>query len=232
MLTPTDDLVLRSRAARRNGAPLTTDTTTRRTPTDREVLAALERALRNEETIDGGIWLSEVAQHLAITWHSGTARILQPIMARLSNQGLVRQSRRNSTLWTLTDDGRKQVAHASVTLPESPQRRRWRQARELAEEHRHQMLQDLIAAIIAATELINACEPVTAKDWQQCGELLTSCCDAMAHVNFALNESVDPKDGPAMGERWIDFWVQHGLIWRHVTLPRKRAAARPQPWKT
>lgn len=193
----------------------------RRKPTGEEVLAAIARALRAEVQLrGGGVWLSDVVQHLEMTWHSGTARTLQPILTSLGTQGLIRQVVPRA--WTLTDDGRQRVAEAWVTLPPSPQRRRWRQARELAEEYRDEFRQDLINAIKAATEMLNAREPATGVAWEKCGERLDRCCKAIAHVNFALHESVDPGDGPAKGERWIDFWLRYGLRFRYTTVPRRK----------
>jgi hypothetical protein len=201
------------------------NTKTRRKPTDIEVLAALARTLRNEQHANaGGVWLSDVAQHLAMMWHSGTSRILKPIMDRLSDQGLVVQSGRDLLVFTLTDAGWLRFMEASVTLPESPQRRRWREARELADKHQHQMWKDVIAALTELSELINATEPVPAIAWLECGKRLKRRCEAMAHVNYALYESVDPKDGPATGERWTEFWIPYGLIYRHVVIPRRKNA--------
>lgn len=196
-----------------NTEPLTADV----------VLAALARALRSGPIVDGGVWLSEVSEHLGMRWHGATSRRLQPIMMELVERGLVLRSGRGS-VWALTDTGRCEVERVTVVLPESPRHRRWRQARELAIEHHPRLRQRFVTALTMAGDLISAKEPVASNEWVGCKHELARACDALAQVAHVLHMvepddvTSDPDHGvqPAgAGVGWEAFWARYGLVVRH-----------------
>jgi len=190
------------------------------------VLAALARALHSGPIVDGGVWLSEVSEHLGLSWHGATSRRLQPIMTQLVDRGLVRHSNKGS-IWALTDTGYRQAQRVTVLLPESPQHRLWRQACELATEHHPRMRQRFITAVKAACDLINAEEPAAPSSWIDCKHELEHACEALAQVAYILNRAEPDDATPDLDSRaqpagarlgWEVFWAEYGLVVRHNTI--------------
>lgn len=113
---------------------------------DLTMLAAVERAERQEHRPppdDGGVYRRQVADHLGAEWNPGTTRRLLAQLESLEAGGFVRLgktpaarskvclSRRGQN--RLQRARREKVADAlPEALPESPQHRSWREAREAA----------------------------------------------------------------------------------------------------
>ncbi len=111
------------------------------------LLAAIERAER-QVVLPGerkGARRNEVVAHLGLDWHSGNARRLKGQLEALEAEGCVEIQRKipHRSIVALTRRGhdrlqlaRRQKAPEAMAeaLPESPQHRRWREARAVAEE--------------------------------------------------------------------------------------------------
>jgi hypothetical protein len=106
---------------------------------DAVVLAAAERAERHHRAPADGVTLGEVIEHLGFARVGWTTRSLRPqIDAFLATGALVPFRRFKIDFLKLTPAGRRRLAQArrgkEVVLPESPQHREWRHARQQATE--------------------------------------------------------------------------------------------------
>ncbi len=104
--------------------------------------------------------------------------------------------------WTLTATGARRLAAARragqiAKLPESPQHRRWRQAREAAEE-RYDAFRTLAFVTLEAAE--NAAEPAKGADsgtWFALGDRVGAAFWLMGSVTYCLRDWPEPDDADA-----------------------------------
>ena len=104
-------------------------------PSNDLILAAIERAICHQGHDRPGESLSSIKQHLGLPHNGWTTLKLRPKLEELEAAGLIGKSRRHSVdVWGLTAKGRKRLTAVGgrLTLPESPQHRRWREARDTA----------------------------------------------------------------------------------------------------
>jgi hypothetical protein len=113
---------------------------------DAQLLAAVDRAARHRNGHAPAAWM--VLEHLGAPTRSPEGREARTRLGSLEQRGLLKRSRSRSTsVWTLTRAGQRRLQLATVDLPESPQHRRWRQARSLAEREAPRFRQDLEEAL-------------------------------------------------------------------------------------
>jgi hypothetical protein len=129
---------------------------------DALVLAALDRAQRhNPNGYEVGVGWATLVEHLGFVHSSATTRRLRPQVTQLVAAGLVETDKpRGFPHWKLTSDGRKQLTKArrkreDLELPESPQHRRWRDARATAARRLDGLREQLRRSVSDATTLLD-----------------------------------------------------------------------------
>lgn len=191
-------------------------------PSDELVLDAADRAYRHRPRLDiGNPPLSEVARHLGVTWDAHASRRLRPIVARLSDErGWLRRSRvRGQDRWGLTEAGSRRLAQAALDgivdeLPESPQHRAWRAARDHAAARLGELQDELSEVLARVNVMLEAPEPVTAAEWLACVQPLRDLTEAIGVATYCLRERPEPDDATADRDDQIE---PHGsrYSWRH-----------------
>jgi hypothetical protein len=125
------------------------------------ILAALSRAECHRGYQGAPDWVIE--EHLALRRGSRQARQVKRRLPELVQARLLKQERRHGVgHWLLTPKARKrlaQVPEAMPSLPESPQHRRWRDARDAAEAEIEGFYLSLSDAVDAATDLLAIAMP-------------------------------------------------------------------------
>ncbi len=172
-------------------------------PSEDLVLAAIERAYRHRTNQQNpGVLLADVKAHLGLP-RSGAATLrLRPIWQALDDARLIEQFRsQGSLVWNLTPAGHRRLIAATKTsdlsLPESPQHRRWKTARTEAAQLIDTLREDLRAALADATRLFdNDCE-ATSNAWYQLGERVNNAAARLASATHCLNEWAEPNDSTA-----------------------------------
>ncbi len=169
-------------------------------PDDGLILAAIDRAYRHLPRLSSGVSRWEVLEHLDVAKRTNAARAVKERLDALTEDGvLVRTKEHSNLLWRLTSRGRRQrqKADALGELPESPQHRRWRQAREVASVHFGRGLDALGEAIIEASELRMAEPPASSDAWLLAGLRLRSACRLLAKATYCRCEWPEPDDARA-----------------------------------
>lgn len=106
---------------------------------DPVVLAATDRAKCHRRHEVDGVILSQIVDHLGFVHGAWTTRNLRPQVNALLAAGALSKLRRHGRdYFALTSSGRRRLTRArradEIALPESPQHRTWRHAREQAVE--------------------------------------------------------------------------------------------------
>jgi hypothetical protein len=193
-----------------------------RPPSDELVLAAVDRAQRHRATPDSGDpTLSDIAEHLGMTWGPVASRRLRPIIDRLTRERgwLQRSRRRGQDRWALSDTGSQRLARAGAEgifeqLPESQQHREWRAARAHAAARIEPLRGELRDVLANVNRLLDASEPVASADWLACVEPLRDFIEAVAMASFCLYELAEPDDAAAVhAEGVVPRGSRYG--WRH-----------------
>jgi hypothetical protein len=173
------------------------------------ILAAIERTERHMPRKERGALYGMVVDHLGLPRHSGTGRRFRPRLKELEAAGIVESFRRNScVVWTLTPKGQKQLKNAGpVTLPESPQHRRWRESRSKAIERMAGFRGELRDALKDARALLGNRE-APSEAWFELGERLQRACSLIGSATHCSREWPEPSDdepdvdrGPWLGRR-------------------------------
>lgn len=181
---------------------------------DALILAAIERAERHMPRKERGTLYGTVVDHLGLPRHSGTGRRLRPRFKELEAEGLVESFRRNScVVWTLTPKGQERLKDAGpVTLPESPQHRRWRESRLKAVERMAAFRKELRDALREAGALLGDRE-APSDAWFELGERLQRACSLIGSATHCSREWTEPSDeepdvdeGPWLGRRHSRYW--------------------------
>lgn len=125
-----------------------------------QVLAAVERAQRHENRVYNG----DIAKHLGFKPGSATTRRIRPQLESLRvDRSLVAERRKQLDVWTLTARGKGRLAAARrrgalEPLPESPQHRTWRHAREEAVTRLEEICGSVLEALKEADEILGGSE--------------------------------------------------------------------------
>ncbi len=132
-----------------------------RPASDLQILAAVERAQRHCDSVV----LGKVSQHLGFKDTPATTRRLRPQLEALRDVdgSLASESWHRSQVWAITRRGRGRLAAARrrgtvEPLPESPQHRTWRHARETAAERLEEICGEVLAALAEADEVLGGSE--------------------------------------------------------------------------
>jgi hypothetical protein len=180
------------------------------------VLAALERAQRHDERRRTGVVYSVLVQHLGLPMGSATGRRLRPRLRELETSGLVAPTKRHGVVvYELTQRGKRRLkAEGAVALPESPQHRAWRVARNAAEERVGEFQEDIRRLLGEGGRLL-ATDAGASEDWFALGELLEKACGRVGSATHCLREWAEPgddgpdvDDGPRRGRRNTLLWTK------------------------
>jgi hypothetical protein len=169
-------------------------------PNEDQVLAALERALCHRRLPQRpGVLLSVVKEHLGLGRHD--TRRLRPVWERLHVGGLIESTQSQSlTLWRLTSAGKRRLTIArrerTIELPESPQHREWRTAREAA-ERRIAHLRHELEDVLRRTQALLDPEPVDSDVWFAASRELQRACYRLGSATYCRFEWVEPADAEA-----------------------------------
>jgi hypothetical protein len=166
------------------------------------ILAALERAERHSRRDEPGVLYAMVVDHLGLKMGSATGRSMRPRFRELEASRLMRSFKRHgSVVYTFTAKGRKRLDAARRAgeveeLPESPQHRAWREARDGSETRIGEFraaLQTLLDE--AAALLVDDAAP--SESWFVRGERLQRACVWMGSATYCLREWSEPDDARA-----------------------------------
>ena len=190
-------------------------------PDDALVLAAVDRADRHRSRRDLGVLLQDVAAHLDMQWGPHTSRRLRPIIDRLTDElGQLEHSRhQRRDYWQLTDAGTKALSRALLAgvgdeLPESPQHRQWRAAREHASARIEGLKNELGERLAALNALLDAPDPPPATELLAFAEPVKELIEAVAIAHYCLYERAEPDDARA-DERDPRQPLGEFAKWRH-----------------
>jgi hypothetical protein len=165
---------------------------------DELVLAAIDRAIRQGPNT---VWIVHVAEHLGFRKQAHTTRKVRDQLERLRVQDrtVERLDRMGRDYWQLTPAGRRVLELARAedrldALPESPQHRAWRKAREAAAE-RIDPFRGLLSAAIQDTHTAEL-EPagVPSETWLTLRERLDAAAWLVASSTYCLHEWPEPSE--------------------------------------
>ena len=142
---------------------------------------------------------SNLAEHLGFVRGPWTARGLRPQLDALIDAGaLERVKRQGMVRLVLTEQGRTQAAQArrTVTLPESPQHRAWRQTRKKAVERIDGLRKDARRAVQDAGRLLNA-EQVDSETLLLLAVRLKEALQYHGSATYCAREWAEPDDAHA-----------------------------------
>lgn len=169
---------------------------------DIQLLAAIDRAERHSQA--EGVQQGRITEHLGVARSVSTTRKLRPQVERLVAAGaLVRSRRYGSNVWSLTPRGRERVARArrdgkDLGLPESPQHRRWRYARDEATRRIDEFCAELRLTLKEAQVLL--AKDGHARAWSQMSVRLRQQCALLGWALYCQHEWTEPDDAqPDMG---------------------------------
>jgi DNA-binding PadR family transcriptional regulator len=178
-------------------------------PSKELVLAAIERAEIQRIKHDAlaphrarlaqpGVLLATVKEHLGLAPGGWTTIQLRPTWQALEDAGLIEQSRRRgSNVWALTAAGQQRLdstrnAGRLGSLPESPQHRQWREAREIAGERIGEFRERLRQVLNEAIGMLDAKEQPNSDAWHTLNERLRLACERLEAASYCLGEWPGP----------------------------------------
>lgn len=176
---------------------------------DLTTLAAVERAERQEHQPppnDDGVYRRQVAKHLGAEWNPGTTRRLLEQLESLESDGFVALGKTpaDRSKVKLTPQGqnrlqrarREKVADAlpEMLLPESPQHRTWREAREAAETGFDEFLTRTTAAVQDAETVLMSPAGGGSEELLGIGDRLLREFWRLASATYCLREWPEPDE--------------------------------------
>lgn len=173
---------------------------------DDVVLAATGRAEHHREREGEGATGNDILAHLGFAHSASTMRRLwRQLDALVAASALVRSDRHGLSAWALTDNGHARIARArqagEVLLPEAPQHRAWRHAREEAGKRIDGFLEHFRRALNEADGLLDA-EHADSDTWLVLAERLRQTCWQVGSAIYCLDEWVEPDDACADIDNW------------------------------
>jgi DNA-binding PadR family transcriptional regulator len=172
-------------------------------PSEDLVLAAIDRAFRHRTNQrNPGVLLVDVKEHLGLDRSGASTVRLRPTWQNLQTLGLVEQTHQsNRILWRLTDTGHTRLQAARQTselsLPESPQHRRWREAHTIASRRIDTLRDELRAALADATRLMDNNPQADSNAWYELGEHVQTASRRLGSATHCLHEWHEPDDATA-----------------------------------
>jgi hypothetical protein len=210
-----------------------TDRTTEEFPSEALLLAAIERAQRHQSGEDRPVVFGAIVDHLGLPRGSWTTRRLRPKVDALEAAGLVqRVQRQGFTAWELTPNGRQWLATLRRSgdigaLPEAPQHRQWRKARDAAAERISEFHAHASQTLADAAQLLEASSDVPSERWFEMSQRLGHSCWRLGSSTYCLREWTEPDDAtfdvdkpPTLAERGrreTQRWNQSS--WRNTPAP-------------
>jgi hypothetical protein len=177
------------------------------------VLAAIDRAERHNPAQPPGVPIWSVCDHLSIPRRSGSAQRVRAQLDALEGAGSVERSRRHGAVtWALTSTGRRRLTRARSSgslpeLPESPQHRKWREARAGAEQEIERLRLALLDDVELASGLLDPPHLPDRPDSDvllELGERLQRACRRLASSTHCLYEWPEPDDATADVDDYSD----------------------------
>jgi hypothetical protein len=204
-------------------------------PSAELVLAAIDRAVRQSARPVTDVPAAFIADHLALNRRSGAWRQALRLLRELEAVGEVMQGRRLSvTVWALTDAGRERLARVvrdgqGLSLPESPQLRRWRDSRLLAAQDADRSRAELLAALKDGLQLLN--EAATPSDaWLALSSRVARAADRVGGGRVLLGRVARAGGGRPRLERGAEDAKPRTL--RRIALRTLPATQRTNsPWQ-
>jgi hypothetical protein len=180
---------------------------------DELVLAGVERAARHERR--DSVTAGTVVQHLGRPQGSP----IRPRLRALTDAGLLSQSKCSGiSAWGLSAAGRTKLrAAGEVALPESPQHRRWREARVFAEQEFERFETQAFTLTEQAQDMLVAAARPSAPDWLKLRRRLDDALWRVAATTHILREWPEPDDAHADegdNETRALRHAPHGKAWR------------------
>ena len=163
-----------------------------------QILAAAERAQRHNKRFNR----KTISHHLGFNHSSGTTRRLRPQLDALRADGSLSFGRKSGfEVWRLTGRGKRRLARARRAgkvpeLPESPQHRTWRHAREQAarlEGEVREALSDTLEKAEAAAYGAGAARPTSERLFELSVGLRSEFA-RLGIVIHCLHEWAEPHD--------------------------------------
>jgi DNA-binding PadR family transcriptional regulator len=194
------------------------------------LLAAIERAER-QVVLPGerkGARRKEVVAHLGLDWYPGNARRLKGQLEALKAEGCVeieeKMPYRSIVALTLRGHDRLQLARRQKVpeampeaLPESPQHREWREAREAAEEREDEIRSLATDAVQEAHTALLKPAADTADELMVIGDRLHRVFWRFASAVYVRQEWAEPDErsrdkDPGKGIAWL-YSPRRGHLW-------------------
>jgi hypothetical protein len=165
---------------------------------DTLILAALARAELHRGRDEPGAHYPDIVAHLGLKMGSSTGHKLRPCIRAMEAAGLIRDFKRHGVIvYTATPKGERVLREAvAVALPESPQHRRWREAREAASERTSSFCDGLRTLLDEGTALL-ADEAIGSDAWFIFGEKVGKACKRIGSATYCLREWAEPNDESA-----------------------------------
>lgn len=167
------------------------------------ILAAIDRAERHRGDDVSRVPIWEITAHLDIGRRSTAARHVRSRIAALESTGRLARSRSHGVpVWSLTPSGRQRLRRADraanvPALPESPQHRKWHDARALAALE-IERLRNVVRSAIDETAALLDGRPVASSDvWFELSERLRRTVWCLGSATYCLHEWAEPSDDVA-----------------------------------
>lgn len=171
------------------------------------VLAAVDRAYRHRSTEGSEVPFWNIIDHLAIAKRTNAARDVRARLVALQIDGLLHNTRRHGVVvWGLTWGGKRRLERELRStnpprLPESPQHRAWRAARDLARQEIERFRDTLRVAAHDAVELTDADPPAHSDAWFVLAKRLQRAAWVLGSATHCLHEWREPSDERADVDR-------------------------------
>jgi hypothetical protein len=165
---------------------------------DALILAALKRAELHRGRDEPGVHYSDIVAHLGLKMGPSTGHKLRPRVRAMEAAGLIVAFKRHGSLAHRATPKGERVLRAAgeVALPESPQHRQWREAREAATERIAGFRDDLRALLDESAALL-ADEATDSEAWFILGERSGRACKRLGSATYCLRDWAEPSDASA-----------------------------------
>jgi hypothetical protein len=170
---------------------------------EEQVLAAIDRARRHQRNQNSaGVLRATIKDHLGLSRDGGSTVRLRPTWDALHDAGEIEYTHRHGLeLWALTRRGVQRLARARqagsiAPLPEAPQHRYWREARQLAGEQMERLRAELRDYLATASALLEQM-PHDSEPWHELAPRLQARCLDLSSATHCLYEWPEPDDAVA-----------------------------------
>jgi hypothetical protein len=174
--------------------------TSRETPSDELVLAAVERAALHHARDTPAVPVWSVMEHLDLRRRTAAARHVVSRLDALHAGGWLASSRRHGApTWVLTASGGERLRRARLAgsvpeLPESPQHRAWRAAHTAAAQEIERFRRELRERLDDCARLLDAHSPPHSDVWFELAEELQRASRRVGSASHCLHEWAEPDD--------------------------------------